>query len=157
MPNIIATIRWWPIIMMGFLLDQLSKWLVLQHFQLGEAHPVFTGLNLRLAHNEGIAFSLLNEGGMIQWFLTAMTLIIIIVLFGWLHRITRREPGTAFALSLILGGALGNLLDRIRLGYVVDFIDCFVYDWHWPTFNLADTWICLGAFIIMLSVFKKTP
>ena len=137
------------------LIDQLTKWSIMQRFYPGEIESIFPGFNLRLAFNHGVAFSLFNQGGSLPVFLTLLSLIITIGLLIWLYRIASTQKGKAFALSLIIGGAIGNVIDRIRLGYVIDFLDFYVFNWHWPTFNMADTWICLGAFILIFYLYKE--
>jgi len=135
------------------ILDQITKmWVQMDfidpHMPL-EITPFF---NLVLAYNHGISFSMLKAGTPLQvGALTIMALAIVAYLAIWL----RRGPATivAWALSLIIGGALGNVIDRIRLGAVVDFLDFHVGGWHWPAFNVADSAICLGVALIILDNF----
>ena len=116
---------------------------------------------MTLAHNYGAAFSFLSDaGGWQRWLFTGLALVVTVVLIVWLFRLPAKEKLTAAALGLIIGGAVGNLIDRIMNGYVVDFIDVYYLDWHWPAFNVADSAITGGVILMLLdalvlSVFKK--
>jgi len=140
--------------------DQVSKWLVLQHFQLHDSLPVIAGLlNWTLAYNEGAAFSFLSDaGGWQRWFFTALAVIVSAILVVWLSRTNRADWRTAMPLALIIGGAIGNVIDRIRLGHVVDFIDVHYGTWSWPAFNIADSAISVGAvMLIAFGLFASKP
>ncbi len=140
--------------------DQVSKWLVLQHFQLHESLPVIAGfLNWTLAYNEGAAFSFLSDaGGWQRWFFTALAVIVSAILVVWLSRTNRTDWRTAVPLALIIGGAIGNVIDRIRFGHVVDFIDVHYGTWSWPAFNIADSAISVGAvMLIVFGLFASKP
>ncbi|RMH13990.1 MAG: lipoprotein signal peptidase [Gammaproteobacteria bacterium] len=142
------------------LLDQLTKQWAEQMLTLHQAEPVTGFVNLFLTYNRGAAFSFLNDAsGWQRWFFIVLTLMISSVLLTWLQKLPSKTGMTAMALALILGGAIGNLLDRIRLGHVIDFIDVYYQDWHWPAFNLADSAITLGAIMLALALLKmeKTP
>ncbi|MGB0132801.1 signal peptidase II [Dokdonella sp.] len=132
--------------------DQITKWVVLQHFQLHDSMPVIAGLlNWTLAFNEGAAFSFLSDaGGWQRWFFTVLAIAVSVVLLVWLKRTPRNDWKTALPLSLVLGGAIGNVIDRIRFGHVVDFVDVFHGDWHFPAFNVADSAISVGAVLLIL-------
>jgi signal peptidase II len=137
------------------LLDQLSKWSALSYLQLGVPEPVLPFLNWLLLFNPGAAFSFLAQGsGRQRWFFTILGLVASIYIL-YLLRKSLSEKFLCIALSLILGGALGNLLDRIMYGAVVDFIDLHYGNWHWPAFNVADSAICIGAALIVLGEFRK--
>jgi signal peptidase II len=151
----IARYAWCWIILLGLVLDQASKWFVLKYFTLGDALNVFPGFNLYLAHNKGIAFSMMNQGGILRHVLSAVSLLIIIGLSVWLVKLPAKDRLPAISLSLIIGGAIGNLIDRVRFGYVIDFIDIYYKNWHWPTFNLADSWVCIGAALLILGMLKQ--
>jgi len=141
--------RWYAIALAIVLLDQASKLLVTEFLLPGEQVPVTPFFNLVLAHNTGAAFSLLAEaGGWQRWFFILVAAIAAVVI-GWLLAQHRQEPRYCLALVGILGGALGNLLDRLRLGYVVDFLDFHVAGWHWPAFNVADMAITGGAALLI--------
>lgn len=137
--------------------DQFTKLLVIQHLAYGEFLPILPILNFTLAHNRGAAFSFLNQqSGWQIWFLGAIAVAVSVVILLWLRQLKAQEKLTAFALSLILGGALGNLIDRINHGYVVDFIDFHIKNWHFATFNIADSAICIGAALLLINLaFKR--
>ena len=112
---------------------------------------VFGWLNMTLAHNYGAAFSFLADaGGWQRWFFIALTAVVSVVLLVWLVRLPRREWVTGLGLGLILGGAIGNVADRVRLGYVVDFIDVHFRGWHYPAFNVADSAITCGVALLLI-------
>lgn len=140
--------------------DQVSKWVVLEHFQLHDSLPVIDGLlNWTLAYNEGAAFSFLSDaGGWQRWFFTALAVIVSAILVVWLKRTNRTDWRTAVPLALIIGGAIGNVIDRIRFGHVVDFIDVHYGTWSWPAFNIADSAISVGAvMLIAFGLFASKP
>jgi len=136
--------------------DQICKWWILNHF-LGEAAYVSFGpwFNIVRAWNTGVSFSMFNNYGNVgAWLLAALALIIVFFLFGWLRKESDRV--LQVALGLIMGGAIGNVIDRVRFGAVFDFLDVHIADAHWPAFNLADSFICIGAaLIIVQSMFGK--
>ena len=133
--------------------DQASKYLALTHLTLLESVPVMSNFNLRLVYNIGGAFSFLSEaGGWQRWFFIVYSSIVSAVVLIWLCLLPAHKYCLSAALSLILGGALGNLLDRVKLGYVIDFIDLYYNNWSWPTFNFADSAICLGAFFFLIDI-----
>ncbi len=136
------------------LLDYWTKHLATQSLTLYRPLPVTSWLNLTLAHNEGAAFSLLaNQGGWQRWFFSVVAVGISAVLLVWLWRLPDRSRLLPVAISLVLGGAIGNLIDRIRFGYVVDFIDLHYQGEHWPAFNLADSVIVLGVILLLIEGF----
>lgn len=133
------------------LLDLYTKQLAMEHLELYRPNVVFSWLNFTLAHNTGAAFSFLASGGGWQrWFLSIVAVIIVAVLLVWLWRLPHRARLLPSALALVIGGAIGNLVDRIRFGYVVDFIDVHYAGWHWPAFNLADSAIVIGVILLLL-------
>ncbi|HDK38333.1 MAG TPA: lipoprotein signal peptidase [Thiolapillus brandeum] len=136
-------------------LDQLSKRWVLAVFEPYEVLPLLPACNLTLVFNEGAAFSFLSDaGGWQRWFFIGLTSLISLGLFVWLMRLRQHERLTAISLAMILGGALGNLIDRVRLGKVVDFLDFYWQQWHWPAFNLADSAITVGVALMLLASWK---
>jgi signal peptidase II len=142
---------WLSIITIILLLDFYTKQWASRALELYRPKEVFSWLNLTLAHNYGMAFSFLSDQqGWQRWFLTVVGIIISIFLFIWLLRLPVRERLTGVALSLVLGGAIGNLIDRVLLGYVVDFIDVYRGDWHWPAFNIADSAISVGVVLLLV-------
>lgn len=143
--------RWYLLAGLVVLLDQLTKQWVTHAFSYGETLELLPCLNLTLVHNVGAAFSFLSEaGGWQRWFFAAMATVVTIVIVVWISRLSSRQSLLALALSLVLGGAIGNLWDRVLLGYVVDFVDVYYRHYHWPAFNMADTAITLGALLLIL-------
>ena len=138
------------------LLDQLSKWSALSNLQLGIPEPVLPFMNWLLLLNPGAAFSFLAQGsGWQRWFFTIVGLVACVYIV-WLLRKSQNDKMLCVALSLILGGALGNVLDRMMYGAVVDFIDLHYANWHWPAFNIADSAICIGAALIIWGELSKS-
>ena len=146
-------VRWLSLSALVILLDQWSKYAVGSHLEYGESFSVVSFFNLVLAHNQGAAFSMLNDaGGWQRWLFTAIAIVASV----WIVQLLRKHQGQklfCFALALILGGALGNLIDRIVYGYVVDFLDFYWNQNHFPAFNLADSAITLGAALLLLESF----
>ena len=138
------------------LLDQLSKWSALSSLQMGVPEPVLPFFNWLLLFNPGAAFSFLAQGsGWQRWFFIILGLVACVYII-YLLRKSLSDKLLCIALSLILGGALGNVLDRIMYGAVVDFIDLHYANWHWPAFNVADSAICIGAALIIWGEFRKS-
>ena len=134
-------------------LDLQTKQLASDNLVLYRPQEVFSWLNMTLAHNYGAAFSFLSDaGGWQRWFFTILATTVSLVLLVWLIKLPRKDWLTGLGLALILGGAIGNLVDRIRLGYVVDFIDFHIGDWHYPAFNVADSAITCGVILLLLDV-----
>lgn len=147
--------RWLSLSALVIVLDQLSKAWIIKHFALGESFTVVSVFNLVLAHNTGAAFSFLNDAGGMQRWLFSIIAIVASVWIIWLLRKHTAQLLFSLALSMILGGALGNLVDRLNYGYVVDFLS-FHWDQHFfPAFNLADSAITCGAFLLILDSFKE--
>ncbi len=138
-------------------LDQWTKHVVLGHLQEGVPIPVVPGfLNWMLAFNTGAAFSFLADaGGWQRWGFSALAVLISLVLTVWLARTPRRDWLTALPLSLVIGGAIGNLIDRLRFGHVVDFIQVYHGDWTFPAFNVADSAISVGAVLLALASLRS--
>jgi signal peptidase II len=146
-----SVIRWYLLAVFIIAIDQLSKSWVTQIFAYGETLELLPVLNVTLVHNMGAAFSFLSDaGGWQRWFFAAISLVVSAVLVVWLPRLSGSQRLLATAIALILGGALGNLCDRILLGYVVDFVDVHYQQHHWPAFNVADAAITLGAVLLIL-------
>ena len=138
------------------LLDQLSKWSALSNLQMGVPEPVLPFFNWLLLFNPGAAFSFLAQGsGWQRWFFIILGLVACVYII-YLLRKSLSDKLLCIALSLILGGALGNVLDRIMYGAVVDFIDLHYANWHWPAFNVADSAICIGAALIIWGELRKS-
>ncbi len=129
--------------------DQASKAWAVASLRLHEPVEVLPVLSLTLMYNTGAAFSFLSDqGGWQRWFLAALAAVLAGFIAIWIRRSPSRLQ--AAGLAFVLGGAIGNLVDRLRLGHVVDFIDCHYQGWHWPAFNLADASITLGAIVLVL-------
>ena len=157
----LSFLRYLVITIVTLLLDQLTKWSALNNLQLGVPEPVLPFMNWLLLFNPGAAFSFLAQSsGWQRWFFTVLGLAASAYIL-WLLRKSLDDKMLCSALSLILGGALGNVLDRIMYGAVVDFIDLYYANWHWPAFNIADSAICIGAALIiwveLRKSFGKTP
>ena len=132
-------------------LDQLTKFLIERHFAVFESVSVLPVLEITRLHNTGAAFSFLaDEAGWQRWFFTALAIIVGVVLSLWLRRIDPRARVLATAVALILGGAIGNVIDRVRLGHVIDFIYAHWDRHYFPAFNVADSAICVGAGLLLL-------
>lgn len=141
------------------ILDLASKFWVESVLQFGEVIPITSFFNLVLTYNPGAAFSFLSDQpGWQRWFLSGIATIASLAIAYMLHKY-RQERLFCWSLSLVLGGALGNLYDRITLGHVVDFLDFYISNYHWPAFNIADSAICIGAALLVYESFrgKKDP
>jgi signal peptidase II len=142
-------------------LDQLSKWWAVHALQpMGVPHPVIPGfLNWTLAFNSGAAFSFLASGaGWQRWFFVLLALVISAVLVTWLARTPRRDWRTSLPLALIVGGAIGNLIDRLHAAQVTDFIHVYFRQWNYPVFNIADCGITVGAvMLVAFGLFAGKP
>ena len=135
-------------------LDQYTKALASAELQYRVPVEITSWFDLMLAHNTGAAFSFLaSAGGWQRWFLAGVALVVSVVVGVWLTRLKRSEQLLGIALGLVLGGGLGNLIDRVSLGYVVDFISWHYNDWYWPAFNIADSAICVGAVLLVWDSF----
>ncbi|MFK7957619.1 MAG: signal peptidase II [Lysobacterales bacterium] len=151
-----SALPWLGLSTVVVVLDQWTKWIAIDSLQRYESVAVVPGLNWTLLYNFGAAFSFLNvPGGAQRWLFTGLAIVISLVLLVWLHRTDRSDWRTAAPLALIVGGAIGNVIDRIRLGYVIDFIDVYYKNWHWPAFNIADSAITLAAVGLIIYGFRQ--
>jgi signal peptidase II len=132
-------------------LDQTSKWLaerLLEPYIQVHVLPLF---NLTLVYNKGAAFSFLSQaGGWQRWFFSLLAVAVSVFIVLWLRRLDTQDKWTAAGLSLVLGGAIGNLIDRLIYGHVIDFIDLYYSTYHFPTFNIADSAITVGATLLIV-------
>ena len=132
-------------------LDQTSKWLAERFLEPFVPVPVMPSFNLTLVYNKGAAFSFLSQaGGWQRWFFSGLAIVVSVFIVVWLRRLHARDTWTAAGLALVLGGAIGNLIDRLIYGHVIDFIDLFYSTYHWPTFNIADSAISVGAALLIV-------
>ncbi|ATZ95905.1 MULTISPECIES: signal peptidase II [Dickeya] len=151
-------LRWLWLAALVLVVDLGSKQWVMTHFQLGESVSLVPFFNFTYAHNYGAAFSFLaDKGGWQRWLFAVIALVIIVALLAMMHRSSASQKLNNIAYSLIIGGAIGNLADRLVHGYVIDFLDFYVGNWHYPTFNLADSAIVVGALLIVLEGFLASP
>ncbi len=133
------------------ILDQITKFWASSVLVYAVPEPVFAGFNLTLLHNTGAAFSFLNDqSGWQRWFFAAIALIVATVVVFWLAALERGQRWAPIALALVLGGAIGNLIDRLYFGYVIDFIQVYYQQWYWPAFNVADSAITVGAVMLII-------
>jgi signal peptidase II len=143
--------KWLWLSAVVLILDQCSKLIADSLLQFNQPVPLLPFLDLHKVYNPGAAFSFLSDAsGWQRWFFVGLTLFVSLVLIVWLRRLQAGQERLALALALILGGAAGNLIDRMVYGYVIDFIDLYYGNWHWPVFNLADSAITLGAGLLVL-------
>ena len=139
-------------------IDQITKRIVDTTMQLYQSIELIPYFQLTYMRNQGAAFSFLSgAGGWQRWFFIALAVIASVFICFWLKKLNRSQRWEAIAWSLVLGGALGNLIDRILYGYVIDFLDVYIGDWHWPAFNVADSAITLGVAMLLLDSFKPQP
>ena len=141
---------WLGIALLIFLLDQFTKVLVLGAFELGDSTPITSFFNLVRVHNHGAAFSFLADaGGWQRWFFTGIGGVATVFMLWMLYSHAGQQL-FSLAIALILGGAVGNVVDRLMHGYVVDFLDFYWGSWHFPAFNVADSAISVGAALLIL-------
>lgn len=151
---------WLGVAALVVIADQLTKFLA-QH-QLMPHVPVelVSVFSLTLTYNTGAAFSFLSQApGWQRWFFIALGLVVSAGIVAWLRHLSVTARWQGAALALVLGGALGNVWDRVQLGYVIDFIDIHYHDWHWPAFNIADSCITIGAVMLVIDALRahNTP
>jgi signal peptidase II len=140
---------------MVIIVDQITKAIAYQKLLGAEPIEVLPVLQWALVFNRGAAFGFLNDAGGIQhYFFSGLALLVSIVILVWLWRIFMKNRILAWGLVLVLAGAIGNLIDRIRFQYVIDFINLHYHDWYFPAFNIADIAITFGAFLLILDAFE---
>jgi signal peptidase II len=146
--------RWLALSAVLIALDQWSKSLIERRFSLYETLTVLPVFNVTRAHNRGVSFSMFNsESGWQRWVFGALAGGIAIAIVFWLRTLPRRAWLQAVALALIFAGAVGNMIDRLRLGYVIDFVQVHWGEHYFPAFNVADSAICVGAALILIEGF----
>tara|TARA_R110002072_G_scaffold5811_2_gene36140 strand:- start:22802 stop:23332 length:531 start_codon:yes stop_codon:yes gene_type:complete len=152
--NGLHAIPWFVLALLVIVFDQYTKAAATSNLEYAQPVPVFWWLNITLHHNTGAAFSFLSDaGGWQRYFFAVLASAISIALAIWLVVMPRGQRLLALSLGLILGGALGNLWDRVALGYVVDFISVHYKNSYFPTFNIADSAISIGAACMLLDSF----
>jgi signal peptidase II len=145
---------WLLLSLLAIGLDQWTKSIATAHLTYGEPVPVMPMLNWTLLHNYGAAFSMLSDaGGWQRWLFTGLAVLVSGIFTVWLLRLPKNTTVLALGIALVLGGAVGNLIDRISLGYVVDFIHVYYQDSHFPAFNIADSAITLGTILLIIDTF----
>lgn len=151
-----TNLRWLMLSLVIVALDQASKQWITTQLSLGQSQPIMAYVNFTVAHNSGAAFSLLNHvGGWQRWLFIGLAVVITLAATLCLVSLDKKRHWPALGLALVVGGAIGNLIDRVVHGYVVDFLDLFVNSYHWPTFNVADSAICLGIGILIFNFGQK--
>ncbi len=157
MPDRVYYFGWIGLSLLVVFADQWTKALALDLLDYGRPVEILPFFNITLQYNRGAAFSFLSDaGGWQRWFFTAGALIASVVIAVWLARLNREDKLRAASLSLILGGAIGNVWDRLQLGYVVDFISLHYHDWYFPTFNVADSAVTVGAGLMILDALLQS-
>lgn len=159
MLNIKNALRWYALAAVVVFIDLYTKYLITQRFSYEGDHQDYTFFfSLSLHYNHGAAFSFLAQaGGWQRWFFTLVAVTVSLALGYWLMRLPKQKIMEALGLALILGGAIGNLYDRITLGYVVDFLLFHWGDAYFPAFNVADMSICGGAGLLILDALRAKP
>lgn len=150
--------RWLWLTAVVVILDQITKQWADRALEYFRPVAVIDGFfNFTLLYNKGAAFSFLSDaGGWQRWFFTALSAVISVVIFFWLRKLPAEKRLLAAGLALILGGAIGNLIDRSLFGHVIDFIDVYYGNYHWPAFNIADSAITLGAACLLVDMFRES-
>ncbi len=150
--------KWLGLAGLVVLLDQATKLAAERWLTYHQALPVFPGFNLTLSYNRGAAFSFLAEhSGWQRWFFTVLAAAVSVFLVRWLRQIGDRDRWLSAAIALILGGAVGNLIDRLLYGHVIDFIWLYYDRWSWPVFNIADSAITVGAVAMIAHMLLVKP
>lgn len=149
-------LRFLWISVLGFTLDQITKHIVVAEMSLYQSIQLTGFFNLTYVHNYGAAFSFLYDaGGWQRYFLSAIAIIVSIIIVWWLRQASKQQVLLPVAFAFILGGALGNVFDRMLHGYVIDFLDFYYGSYHWPAFNVADSVIFIGAVLLIIDMFKN--
>lgn len=147
-------LRWLWLALVVIILDAISKQWITSNLLLHQSVPIIPYFNLFHAHNYGAAFSLFaNHSGWQRWFFAGIAIAMVVMLLVMMYRASAKQHISNIAYALIIGGALGNMVDRLYHGFVIDFIDFYIGDWHFATFNIADCGISVGAVLIVLEGF----
>lgn len=149
-------LRWLWVSLVIFIIDRYTKYLALNDLSLMSPDAILPFFNLTLVYNQGAAFSFLaHASGWQVWFFGLIAMVISVSIIIWLATLSYQNRWLSVALALIVGGALGNLFDRLIYGYVIDFIDLYVSHFHWPVFNVADMAVCVGAGMLLIDLIKS--
>jgi signal peptidase II len=152
-----SKLRWLWLAALVIVLDLGTKAMATAMLTYGNPVPVMPVFNFTLLHNTGAAFSFLaGASGWQRWFFVTLAVVVSVFLVRWLKQLKNDETWSAIAIVLILGGALGNVYDRVVHGYVVDFLHFYWNDYHFPAFNIADTAITIGAGMMILDIFRQS-
>ncbi|XPF96078.1 signal peptidase II [Colwellia sp. RE-S-Sl-9] len=156
--NVMNTgLSWLWLTLLCLVVDQITKHQVVGSMELYESIQVLSFFSITYVHNLGAAFSFLaDQGGWQRWFFTAIAAIASIVFIIWLAKTPKDKKLLSIAFALLLSGALGNLIDRVLFGYVIDFLDFYIGNNHWPAFNVADSMIFIGAALMIFDSFKNS-
>jgi signal peptidase II len=148
-------LKWLSLSVLVIIADLATKYFATANLEYAVPVPVFPSFNFTLLHNTGAAFSFLaTESGWQRWFFIVLATGVSLALVKWLSTL-QKDPWVAMAVALILGGAIGNLYDRVTLGYVVDFLHFYWHNYHFPAFNIADAAISIGAAMMILDIFRR--
>ena len=149
-------LRWIWLTLLCLVVDQVSKQWVVGSMELYQSINVLPFFDIRYVHNPGAAFSFLaDQGGWQRWFFTVIAVIASIIFIVWMAKTPKEQKTLSIAFALMLSGALGNLIDRVMYGYVIDFLDFYLCGTHWPAFNVADSMIFIGAALMIIDSFKS--
>lgn len=149
-------LRWLWLTLIFLVADQVTKQLIVSNMDLYQSIDILPFFNLTYVHNLGAAFSFLaDQGGWQRWFFTAIAAIASIVFIVWLAKTPKQQTLLSVAFALMLSGAVGNLIDRVLFGYVIDFLDFYGFGYHFPAFNIADSMIFIGAALMIFDSFKN--
>ena len=154
----LGALKWLWLSALIIVLDLSTKSIASHYLVLYQPLPVFPGFNWTLMHNTGAAFSFLSDAsGWQRWFFSIIAITVSVGITIWMKRLQPNQVWLAVSLALILGGALGNVWDRLTLGYVVDFIQVYYDKWAWPAFNVADSAIVVGAILLVIDSLRGDP
>lgn len=158
MPNLqYRNLRWLLISVLVIIVDQVTKYFAQQYLTFAEPKIIFPGFALTLLHNTGAAFGFLAEAaGWQRWFFIGLAVVIGLILISCLLRAKNTAYGYLTAWSLVIGGAIGNVIDRFHSTYVTDFLDFYVGSYHWPAFNIADSAIVVGVILLIFKSYKSS-
>ncbi|WP_286235259.1 signal peptidase II [Thalassotalea sediminis] len=151
-----SNLKWLWLTLICLVVDQITKHWVANSMDLYQSIEILPFFNITYAQNTGAAFSFLaDQGGWQRWFFTTIAVVASVIFFVWLLRVPKNQTKLVIALAFMLSGAMGNLIDRALFGYVIDFLDFHVNGYNWPTFNIADSVIFIGAALMIWDSFTQ--